>query len=166
MKRNVDKVKDHCPLTGKYGGPDDQKGKTIVTQKQSYLLSFAFNNFSKYACHLFFKRLLDKENDKEIFDVLSKTNAEDISVTYGCIRFIDRSQISSMDLDELVKTLDDDVFDILQNEFSDKREYPIKQLAYPYEFFKSIDDYQKSAKNSKKEDFFTKLKNACPGYEK
>ena len=37
-----------------------------------------------------------------------------------------------------------------------------KKLAYPYEYFNNIDDYQKPVDNLKKEDFFSKLKNKCP----
>ena len=37
-----------------------------------------------------------------------------------------------------------------------------KTLVYPYQYFNSIDDYQKPVDNFKKEDFFSKLKNKCP----
>ena len=35
-------------------------------------------------------------------------------------------------------------------------------MAYPNEYFNSIDDYKKPVDNLKKEDFFSKLKNECP----
>ena len=38
-------------------------------------------------------------------------------------------------------------------------------MAYPYEFFNCIEDYQKPVDNSKKEDFFSNLKNKCPDDE-
>ena len=38
-------------------------------------------------------------------------------------------------------------------------------MAYPYEFFNCIEDYQKPVDNLKKEDFFSKLKNKCPDDE-
>ena len=38
----------------------------------------------------------------------------------------------------------------------------IKKLAYPYEYFNSLDDYQKPVDNLKKEDFFSESKNKCP----
>ena len=37
-----------------------------------------------------------------------------------------------------------------------------EKLAYPYEYFNSIDDYKKPVDNLKTEDFFSKLKNKCP----
>ena len=38
-------------------------------------------------------------------------------------------------------------------------------MAYPYEFFNSIEDYQKPVDNLEKEHFFSKLKNKCPDDE-
>ena len=38
-------------------------------------------------------------------------------------------------------------------------------MAYPYECFNSIEDYQKPVNNLKKEDFFSKLKNGYPDDE-
>ena len=168
---------------------------------------------------MFFKKLVDKKNDKVKFDIIPKTNEEYISVTYGCIRFIDSYRFLSSGLDSLVKTLVDnsnktlkdlkeEIVDndyilnivtdigeynkiikdlkkdypeeienleealldymgendlkILKTGFPDKWKFLSKQLAYPYENFNCIDDYQKPVDNLKKEDFFSKLKNKCP----
>ena len=46
-----------------------------------------------------------------------------------------------------------------------KRKYLNKKLAYPYEYFNSIEDYQKPVDNIKQEHFFSKLKNGCPDDE-
>ena len=52
-----------------------------------------------------------------------------------------------------------------KTEFPDKWKYLTKKLVYPYEFFNSIEDYQKSVNDLKKEDFFSKLKNGYPDDE-
>ena len=39
---------------------------------------------------MFFKKLVDKKNDKVKFDIILKRIEEYISVTYGCIRLFDR----------------------------------------------------------------------------
>ena len=65
-------------------------------------------------------------------------------------------------MDKLLKNLDKDDFKILKEEFPYKWQYLNKKLAYPYQYFNSIDDYQKPVDNLKKEDFFSKLKNECP----
>ena len=54
---------------------------------------------------------------------------------------------------------------ILKTGFPDKWKYLTKKLAYPYEYFNSLNDYQEPVYNLKKEDFFSKLKNKCPDDE-
>ena len=54
---------------------------------------------------------------------------------------------------------------ILKTGFPDKWKYLTKNLAYPYDYFNSIDDYEKPVDSVKKEDFFSKLKNKCPDDE-
>ena len=54
---------------------------------------------------------------------------------------------------------------IFKTGFPDKWKYLTKTLAYPNEFFNSIEDYQKPIDNLKEEDFFSKLKNKCPDDE-
>ena len=149
-----DKVRDHCHLTGDYRGPAHSKCNINVTQKQSNFIPFIFHNFSNYDCHMFFKKLVDKKKDKVDFDIIPKTNEEYISVTYGCIRFIDSYRFLSSSLDSLVKNLDEDDFKILKKEFPDKWRYLNKKLAYPYEYFNSIDDYKKPVHNLENKDFF------------
>ena len=217
-----DKVRDHCHLTGKYRGPAHNTCNINVTQKQSNFIPFIFHNFSNYDCHVFFKNLVDKKNDKVIFDIIPKTNEEYISVTYGCIRFIDNYRFLSSCLDSLVKTLvdnsnktlknlkeeivdNDEILNIINEIIEDdktikdlKKNYPdkiknldeallnymgendlkllktrfpdkwkplTKKIAFPYEYFNSIEDYQKPVNNLKKEYFFSKLKNGYPDDE-
>ena len=110
-----DKVRDHCHLTGKYRGPSHSKFNNNVTQKQSNFIPFIFHNFSNYDCHMFFKKLVNKKKDKVDFEIIPKTNEEYISVTYGCIRFIDSYRFLSSGLDSLVKTLVDNSNKTLKN---------------------------------------------------
>ena len=56
---------------------------------------------------MFFKKLVDKKNEKVKFDIIPNTNEEYISVTYGCMRFIDSYRFLSSSSDSLVKTLVD-----------------------------------------------------------
>ena len=110
-----DKVRDHCHLTGRYRGPAHNTCNINVTQKQSNFIPFIFHNFSNYDCHMFFKKLVDKKKDKVDFEIVPKTNEEYISVTYGCIRFIDSYRFLSSGLDSLVKTLVDNSNKKLKN---------------------------------------------------
>ena len=53
----------------------------------------------------------------------------------------------------------------LKTGFPDMWKHLTKELAYPYDFFNNIDDYQKLVDNLKKEDFFSTLKNKRPDDE-
>ena len=107
MEKNIEsnKVRDHCHLRGNYRGPAHSKCNINVTQDQSNFIPYIIHNFNNYDCHIVFKKLVDKKNDKVKFDIIPKTNEEYISVTYGCIRFIDSHRLLSNGLDSLVKTL-------------------------------------------------------------
>ena len=54
---------------------------------------------------------------------------------------------------------------ILKSGNPDKWNHLTKKLAYPYELFKSIEEYQRPVNNLKKEDFFRKIKNGYPDDE-
>ena len=54
---------------------------------------------------------------------------------------------------------------ILKTGFPDKWKFLTKKLAYPYDYFNSIEDYKKPVNNLEKKDFFSKLKNKCPDDE-
>ena len=149
-------------MTGKYRGSANNTCNINVKQKNSNFIPFAFHNFSHYDFHMFFKRLVDLKKDKVKFKIIPKTNEEYIVVKNGCIRLIDSYRFLSESLDKLVENLDEDDFKNLKKEFPDKWPYLNKKLAYPYEYFNSIDDYQKPVVNLKKEDFFSKLKNNYP----
>ena len=64
--RNIesDRVRDHCHLTGKYGGPAHNVCNINVKQKDTNFIPFAFHNFSTYDCHMFLKRLVDSKKIK------------------------------------------------------------------------------------------------------
>ena len=89
----------------------------MLVSKKSNIISFIFHKFSKYDCHMFFKRLVDLKNEKVKFYIIAKTNEEYISVSYGCKRFIHSYGFLSSSLDKLVKNLDMHDFKNLKKEF-------------------------------------------------
>ena len=60
----------------------------------------------------------------------------------------------------MVKTIDE--LTLLKKEFPDNWGLLSKKLAYPYEYFKSLDDYDLSVTILVREDYFSKLKNGYP----
>ena len=71
-KIESDKVRDHCHLTGNYRGPAHNVCNINVKQKDSNFIPFAFHNFSKYDCHMFFERLVDLKKYKVKFKIIPK----------------------------------------------------------------------------------------------
>ena len=156
------KVRDHCHLTGKYRGAAHEKCNINVRQKNSNFIPFLFHNFSNYDCHLFFKTLIDKKPDNVSNHVIPRTNEEYISISYGCIRFIDSYRFLQSGLDGLVRTLNENELVTLKNEFPYNWNLLSKKLAYPYEYFKSLKDYDLPIDLLTKENYFSRLKNGYP----
>ena len=94
------------------------------------------------------------DND-EILDIINKIGEDDRTI-----------EDLRKDYPEESKNLEEALLnDMGETGFPDKWKYLTKKLAYPYEHFKSIDDYQKPINDLKKEDFFSKVKNKCPENE-
>ena len=109
-------------MTSKNRGPAHSKGNFKTTPTQGNFIPFAFDNLINIYCHLFFKRLVDRKNDKVKLYTIPKTNEAYRSVTQGCIRFNDSYPFLSMGLYQLFETLDYDDFDIFKEKLSDEWE--------------------------------------------
>ena len=101
------------------------------------------------------KEIVDNDYILNIVTDIGKNNRtiEDIKKDYP-----DKIEKSE---DALPDYMGENDLKILKTEVPDKWKYLAKKLAYPYELFNSIDDYQKPVTDLKKEDFFSKLKTEC-----
>ena len=84
-------VRDRCHSTGKYRGPALNKCNIDVKQKQSSFIPFFFVISVIMIVNCPSKNSLIGKRTKTALHFVPKTNEEYISVTYGCIRFIERS---------------------------------------------------------------------------
>ena len=98
----------------------------------------------------------------EIFNMIIEIWEEDRTIKYLKKYYPDK--INELE-GALLSYMGEKDLKILKTGFPDKWKFLTKKLAYPYEYFNSIDDYQKPVDNLKKEDFFSKLKNKCPDDE-
>ena len=112
------------------------------------------------------------DND-EILDIVSKIeenytedilNLEEDDRTIKNLKKFYPEEIENLEK-ALLNYMGENDLKILKRGFPDKWKYLTKKLAYSYEYFNCIDDYQKSVNNLKKEHFFSKLKNKCPDNE-
>ena len=98
------------------------------------------------------------DND-EILDIVNKIVEDDITIEDLKKDYTD--EIKNLE-EALLNYMGENDLKILKIGSPDKWKYLTKKLAYPYEYFNSIDDYQKPVDNLVKKDFFSKLKNKCP----
>ena len=107
---------------------------------------------------MFFKKLVDKKKDTVDFEIIPKTNKEYISVTYGCIRFIDSYRFLSSSLDSLVKTLVDNSHKTLRDfeeEIVDNDE--ILNIVNEIKMLITEDEYKNAAIKDLKKDYPDKI---------
>ena len=101
------------------------------------------------------------DND-EILDIFNKIVEDDRTIKELKKDYPDKID----ELEEaLLNYIGENDLKILKRGFPDKWKYLTKKLAYPYEYFNSIEEYQKPVENLKKEHVFSKLKNKCPDDE-
>ena len=101
-----------------------------------------YHSFSKYDNHMFFNELINTKVDKNDLSVVAKTNEEYMSVNYGCIKFLDSMRFQPASMESLTESLKDEDYIHLKRNFPNHWMLLKKKLAYPYEFYKTLDDYE------------------------
>ena len=101
------------------------------------------------------------DND-EILNIVNEIVEEDKTIKDLKKDYADK--IKNLE-EALLNYMGENDFKNLKTGFLDKWKYLTNKLAYPYEFFNSVEDYQKSVNDLKKEDFFSKLKKDYPNDE-
>ena len=128
----------------------DNSNKTLKNLKKEIVGSYELLNIVNKIEENYPEEIENLEEDDRTIKNLKKYYPEEIEK-------LDEALLTYIGENDLKK---------LKTGFPDKWKYLTKKLAYPYEYFNSIDDYQKPVKNLRKEHFFSKLKNKCPDNEK
>ena len=100
--------------------------------------------------------------------VTPRTNEEYVSVNYGCVKFLDSMRCQQDSLEKLTESLKDDDYIHLKKHFPNHWMLLKNKLAYPYEFYKTLEIYEKpidELTKSGKEAYFSKTKNKIPDQE-
>ena len=124
-------------MTENYRGSAHDICNINVRKQQSNFIPIIFHNFSNYDAHLFFRKLVEKPRVQKLKKI-PKTKEEYISVTFGCIRFIDSYKFLQSSLNLLMKSLQKNDLKKLEKIFLEEKQL----LAYPYDNFKFSDDYE------------------------
>ena len=168
--RNLnDKVQHYCKLTGKYLGASHQTCIDYVNKvDQHKFILILYHNFSKYDNHMFFNDLINSKVDKFNLSVIPRTNEEYMSVKYGCVRFLDSMRFQPDSLEKLTESLTDDDYIHLKSNFPNHWMIFKKKLAYPYEYYKTIEDYENpidTLLHCGNEAYYSRTKNSIPDQE-
>ena len=134
---NIDKVRGHCHVTGRFRGAAHNKCNTHLRLPRK--LPIIFHNLQGYDGHLIFKELNNFNVDIE---VIPKGIDKYMSIIVNRhITFIDSLQFYNGSLDTLASNLNNEDFKHLTSEFGiDKSEILKRKDAYPYEW---VDSYEK-----------------------
>ena len=135
---NVEKVRDHCHVTGKFRGAAhwDCNINFQLTKKFPVI----FHNLKGYDNHVIFSEL-HKFNLK--INVIPNGLEKYMAFFLGKnLVFIDSMQFMNSSLDKLVKNLSDEDFKYFVKEFGSENLEILKQKgAYPYEYMNSIERF-------------------------
>ena len=164
-----DKVSHYCKLTGNYLGAAHQSCIDYVNKVNLHkFIPVLYHIFSKYDNHMFFNDLINSKINKNNLSVIPRTNEEYMSVNYGCIKFLDSMRFQQDSLEKLTESLEDDDYIHLKRNFPNHWMLLKNKLAYPYEFYKTLEGYEKFIEEllkSGKEAYFIKTKNKIPDKE-
>ena len=161
-----DKVKHYCKMTGNYLGAAHQPCIDYANKVNLHkFIPVLYHNFSKYDNHMFFNELINSKVEKKNLSVIPRNSEEYMSVIYGCIKFLDSMRFQTDSLEKLTESLKEDDYIHFKKHFPNHWMLLKNKLAYPYEFYKTLEDYEKPIEqliNASKEAYFSKTENTIP----
>ena len=133
----MDKVRDHCHVTGKFRGA--AHNKCNINLRLPRKLPIIFHNLQGYDSHIILEELNNFNVD---IAVIAKGIDKYMSIIVNRhITFIDSIQFYNGSLDTIASNLNNEDFKHLISEFGiDKLEILKRKDAYPYEW---VDSYKK-----------------------
>ena len=140
----MDKVRDHCHITGKYRGAAHWRCNINFRINPEMDIPVFFHNLRGYDSHL-----LLQGTDGNNVKCIPNNKERYMSVTVGKLRFLDSMQFMADSLDNLVKYNKDNLK--ITKEF----DLEAKKGVYPYEFMDSWDKFKEPLPG--KEAFYSTL---------
>ena len=162
----LDRVRDHDHLTGKYRGAahntcnlNFKYEKLNEKIKDSFIIPVVFHNLRGYDGHLLMQSLGKYQNRR--LSCIPNNSQRYTSFSTGCLRFIDSCQFMSASLEKLVSNLADEGKEkfkhLLTHEPDPKRhELLLRKGVYPYDYMDSPAKFDET-KLPPPEDFYSIL---------
>ena len=173
----LDRVRDHCHITGKYRGAAHNSCNLNCSLPR--IIPVIFHNLQSYDAHLFIKKIGNLKgtfkcipNTEEKYMSFSKTITvgnyitrqknkegnyiEKIKNINFEIRFIDSLKFLNSSLEKLIKNLEEEDFNSIKREIQHNTKLVTKKGVYPYDY---VTDLSKLAETQlpSQEEFYSKL---------
>ena len=158
-KDAINKVRDHCHLTGKFRGVAcNDCNLKMIDKNQNRLYCFAHN--LNYDGNFI---LAEASKFTENIEIIATTEEKFMTFSFNSINFLDSYKFLADSLDNLVKNTSETELKHTKEYFKENFKYACKKGIYPYEH---VDDFNKFNEVGlpKYNDFYSKLKNS--NYEK
>ena len=175
----VDRVRDHDHMTGAYRGaahnkcnlayhfshrPGVRKSPATehsdqpcpVTKSMEYVLPVVFHNLRGYDCHLLMSDIGAYKSEK--LKCIPNNTERYLSVSLGCLRFIDSYQFMAAPLEKLVANLDSDKFHQTRKnvDCSTRQNLLLRKGVYPYDYVNCANRLEETSLPAK-DQFFSEL---------
>ena len=148
--------RDHCHFTGQFRGAVHQSCNIkYVVEKERYKLPIFFHNLRGYDAHLIMQAVRQRHGR---INVIPNNFERYTSFSIGRLKFLDSMQFLSWSLEGLAEKLNESDFKHVTRFFPDphKRALMIRKGTYPYDFMKSMAQFDEPQLPTQAE-FFNRL---------
>ena len=158
-------IQHYCKLPGKYlGNSHNQCIHKAEARNKNHFVHVLFHNLEGYDSHIFVNDLINNSENKKII-VIPHTNEKFMSITYGCNNFLDSLKFLGEKLDNCTNSLKDGNFIFLKEQFRENYHLFTKKIAYPYDYFETLEGYEKNINLLTEKDYYSKLNKEMPSSE-
>ena len=159
---NQAQIMHFCKLSGKYlGNAHNQCIHIAEKNNRNHIVPIFFHNLEGYDSHIFINKLINSKKDEKIH-IIPHTNEKFMSFNYGKLKFLDSLKFLQHSLDECAQSLKDKDFIFLKKEFGDNYHLFTKKIAYSYDYFETLEDYEKDINLLKDDDYYSRLNCSIP----
>lgn len=137
----LDKVRDHCHLTGKFrGAAHFLCNLKLKLDPEKIIIPVVFHNLKGYDAHLIMQAISKTEGD---IKCIPSNMEKYISFSLRQLRFIDSAQFLLASLDKLVSANKPEDFRITKR-FESKTDLLVRKGIYPYEYMDNWDRFEET----------------------
>ena len=155
------KVRDHCHFTGEFLGAAHQYCNLM--RRKKFKIPIYAHNFSGYDSHFLMQAIANSDHYLPKLSAMVFNSQKIRSLSFGSFQFLDSMQFVSESLEKVTNDLSKSghKFPILKNsrlyETEEQRQLLLRKGVFPYEYLKSIRQFEKMREFPPRKAFYSKL---------